>query len=67
MDRNLLYFKYSKTTFNNKIVLLNKLSKIYIPNNELVKSFDNKLTFIVKQNIIYKPTYVETFLHNLVS
>lgn len=65
IDRNLLYFKYSK---NNKIVLLNNLSKLLLNNDMFKKNVDDKLMFIVKQNIIYKqPTFVETFLHNIVN
>ena len=66
VDRNLLYWKYSQTTFNNKIKLLNWVK---ILNNEynMVKVIDKKVIFIGKQIQIYQPTYVESFLQGWVN
>lgn len=66
VDRNFLYFKYSKTIFNNKIKLLN-LSQILNKESSLIKTIDKKVIFVGKQIQIYNPTFVEAFLQDWVN
>lgn len=66
VDRNFLYFKYSKTTFNTKIKLLN-LSQILNKEHAIIKTMDKNVMFVGKQIQIYKPTFIEAFLQGLIN